>query len=75
MSLERLQLDSYKKRARLNNNTVNKLAYVYASSQFVNEWRRLKHTSSLDYFLQQVNKEEFMALRDKCDEQYLKEEV
>ena len=30
------------------------MAYVYINSQFANDWRRLKHTSSLVYFLQQV---------------------
>ena len=51
------------------------MAYVYINSQFANDWRRLKHTSSLDYFLQQVYEEEFMVLGDKSDEEFLTQEV
>jgi hypothetical protein len=53
-----------KKRCRLKNSTVNQLAYVYVNSQFLSGPNHSSVSSSIDYFLQQVNEEEFTCLDD-----------
>lgn len=45
-----------KKRCRLKNQTVNKLAYVYVNSQLVVDQE--EEASEIDYFLQQINGED-----------------
>jgi hypothetical protein len=53
-----------RKRCRLKNSTVNQLAYVYVNSQFLSGPNYSSVSSSIDYFLQQVNEEEFTCLND-----------
>jgi hAT family C-terminal dimerisation region len=51
-----------KKRCRLKNETVNKLAYVYINCQLVVE--KNDEDANIDYFLQQFNEEEFACIED-----------
>ena len=56
-----------KKRCRLKNETVNKLAYVYINSQMAVE--KNDEDANIDYFLQQFNDEEFNCIKeDEKDE-------
>lgn len=57
-----LSLIHTKKRCRLKNETVSKLAYVYINSQLV--VGRTDEDADIDYFLQQVNGEEFTCIED-----------